>query len=194
MKCSSEGLSTARSSGKNEMVAGIAFAMLFAALGAPAAALAADQAAAAASGDWFDPFVNFNAGTIAGIDGVVGSGGVAIILYTIIVKAVTFPLQQPALRTTTLLRLTSPQTETIQKEYKDDEDQKNQMLRRLYDEVGINPLNVYCPYWCSCQFSSRCSGLSEGWHRTTTASSSLSCGFRTCLALSQVATRTWIGC
>lgn len=145
MKCSSEGLSTARSSGKNEMVAGIAFAMLFAALGAPAAALAADQAAAAASGDWFDPFVNFNAGIIAGIDGVVGSGGVAIILYTIIVKAVTFPLQQPALRTTTLLRLTSPQTETIQKEYKDDEDQKNQMLRRLYDEVGINPLNGLLP-------------------------------------------------
>ena len=53
--------------------------------------------------DWFEPFVSFNAQVIESIDGLVGSAGVAIVIYTLIIKALTYPLQQPALRTLPLV-------------------------------------------------------------------------------------------
>ncbi|CAE7926492.1 ALB3.2, partial [Symbiodinium necroappetens] len=96
-------------------------------------------------GDWFDPFVSLNANIIEAIDSVIGSAGAAIILYTILVKVVTYPLQQPALRASALLQMLSPQLEEINRQYKDDEDKKGQTLRDLYGKVGLNPFLSLVP-------------------------------------------------
>lgn len=96
-------------------------------------------------GDWFEPFVDINAKIIEGIDGIVGSAGLAIILYTVIIKVATFPLQQPALRTSALMQLLSPQTDEIERKYPLDEEGRGRTLRELYGKVGLNPFAAFLP-------------------------------------------------
>ena len=113
----------------------------WAALLTPVAAHAEDPQ----GGDWFEPFVDINAKIIEGIDGVVGSAGFAIVLYTIIIKVATFPLQQPALRTSALMQLLSPQTDEIERRYPLDEEGRGRTLRELYGKVGLNPFAAFLP-------------------------------------------------
>ncbi|CAE8600262.1 unnamed protein product, partial [Polarella glacialis] len=110
----------------------------------PSPAWAAD-AVASSGGDWFDPVVNLNSQLILAIDSVVGSAGVAIILYTVLLKALTYPLTQPALRTNAALQLASPQVDLIKRKYSEDEDAQNKTLRLLYEEIGVNPLAAIVP-------------------------------------------------
>eukprot|EP00420_Gonyaulax_spinifera_P001753 CAMPEP_0197929930 /NCGR_PEP_ID=MMETSP1439-20131203/104629_1 /TAXON_ID=66791 /ORGANISM="Gonyaulax spinifera, Strain CCMP409" /LENGTH=465 /DNA_ID=CAMNT_0043552597 /DNA_START=93 /DNA_END=1490 /DNA_ORIENTATION=- len=104
----------------------------------------ASQASAAdGGGDWFQPFVNLNAGIISGIDGVVGSAGLAIVLYTLLLKALTFPLNQVSMRTNVILQAIQPQTQEIQRRYESeeiDEATSGNLLNRVYGEYGIFPL------------------------------------------------------
>lgn len=122
---------------------------------------AADAAAEAAdalittstdSGDWFEPLVKFNAGIIAGIDGTIEDGlkipnsfGFAIVFYTALIKLITFPLNQSALRTNAIMMLIKPKIEQIQKKYKNDQETQNRMTLRLYDDCGVNPLGGCFP-------------------------------------------------
>jgi len=128
---------------------------------AGAAADVADAAGAAAdagsgkvddSGDWFEPIVNFNAGIIAGIDDVIenklkipNTFGAAIIAYTVLIKAVTFPLNQSSLRTNAMMQLIAPKVKQIQAKYENDQETANRMLLRLYDDCGVNPLGGCLP-------------------------------------------------
>lgn len=101
--------------------------------------------AAATSGDWFDPFVNLNMSILEGIAGIFGSAGAAIILYTILLKLLTWPLQQPALRISSALRLVSPQVELIKKIYEDSDDRQGKTISRLYKKLDLNPLPALLP-------------------------------------------------
>ncbi|CAK0792497.1 unnamed protein product [Prorocentrum cordatum] len=97
-------------------------------------------------GDWFQPWVDLNAAAIAGISSVVGSGGAAIILYTVLIKIVTYPVTQPTLRTNAVLQLVAPQREYIERKYKkNDEATSNKLQQRLFAEVGVNPLASLLP-------------------------------------------------
>ncbi|CAK9084256.1 Inner membrane ALBINO3-like protein 2 [Durusdinium trenchii] len=112
----------------------------------PAMAMLTPLAAWADSdGDWFEPFVSLNAQIIEGIDGVIGSAGFSIVLYTILIKVVTAPLQQPALRTSALMQLLSPQTDEIERKYPLDEEGRGRTLRELYGKVGLNPFAAFLP-------------------------------------------------
>jgi YidC/Oxa1 family membrane protein insertase len=76
---------------------------------------------------------------------VFGSAGIAIIIYTVITKALTFPIYQPALKTNALMRLIKPQVEQIQTQYKDNEKESTRLVRALYEKVGANPVNGLLP-------------------------------------------------
>lgn len=130
---------------------------------AQAADLAADVAAQAAadvadavptqnSGDWFDPFVQANAGIIAGLDDVVedklhlpNTFGFAIIFYTTFIKLITYPLNSQALRSNAMMQLVNPKIQQIQKRYQNDQETQSRMLLRLYDDIGVNPLSGCLP-------------------------------------------------
>lgn len=121
-------------------------AILAATAGLSAPAWAAEAAASSTGGgDWFEPVVNLNAGIIDGIDNVVGSAGLAVVLYTILIKVVTYPLNQVALRSSALMQLVSPQVQEIQRMYKEDEANRNSMLKRLYESVGVNAVGGCLP-------------------------------------------------
>lgn len=117
--------------------AGAAALVLLLATGTPAMA---DD-----GGDWFQPFVDLNASLISGINGVIGSAGVSILLYTVLLKVVTLPITNPATRTSAVLNLVAPQREYIQAKFKDDEQKSNKLQRQLYAEVDINPVSAILP-------------------------------------------------
>merc|ERR1712008_369639 len=71
--------------------------------------------------------------------------GFAIIFYTVLIKLITFPLNQTALRAGALMQLISPKVKMIQTKYKNDQETQNRMLLRLYDDCGINPLGGCVP-------------------------------------------------
>jgi len=98
--------------------------------------------------------VNFNAGIIAGIDDVIeeklgltnaGTFGFAIILYTALIKVITFPLNQTSLRSNAMMQLLQPKIAQINKKYAKDEETKNRMMLRLFDDCGVNPLGGCFP-------------------------------------------------
>ena len=71
--------------------------------------------------------------------------GLAIILYTILIKAITFPLNNSALRSNAMMQLVSPKVKQIQAKYANDKETMNRMMLRLYDDTGINPLGGCLP-------------------------------------------------
>lgn len=71
-----------------------------------------------------------------------GDVGIAVILMTIIVKLVLYPLSQKAVVTQKAMREIEPQVQTIRKEVKDPQAQFKQ-LQALYKEHKVNPFSSF---------------------------------------------------
>jgi YidC/Oxa1 family membrane protein insertase len=84
---------------------------------------------------------------------VTGSSGWAIILFTIIVKIVLFPLTWQQIRSQKALMLIQPQLRAIQQRYGHDRQRLGEETMRVYRENNINPasgclpLLVQMPIW-----------------------------------------------
>lgn len=72
--------------------------------------------------------------------GVPGAYGVAIILFTGAVKALTFPLNWKQMESTMKMQAINPKIQAIREEYKDNPSVINQMTAKLYKDEKINPL------------------------------------------------------
>ncbi len=70
---------------------------------------------------------------------VTGSAGIAVILLTIIIRMVTFPLTVKQMHSTRMMAAMQPRMQEIQKRYKDPK-RRSQEQMKLYREAGINPL------------------------------------------------------
>ncbi len=81
------------------------------------------------------------------------SWGLAIILFTVIVKSLTLPLTLKSLRSTRRMQRLQPQLQTLQKQYKNDKERLMQEQMALYKEHGVNPVAgclpmlVQMPVW-----------------------------------------------
>ena len=79
--------------------------------------------------------------------------GVAIILLTLAVSIVLFPLTLKQTRSMKAMQEIQPEVKKLQKEYKDDRQELNAKLMELYQERGVNPaagcvpLIVQMPIW-----------------------------------------------
>jgi YidC/Oxa1 family membrane protein insertase len=71
---------------------------------------------------------------------VTGSWGLAIILMTITVKTVLFPLSIPQLKSSVAMRKLKPEMDAINEKYKDDTTQRGLATQALYKKHGINPV------------------------------------------------------
>lgn len=65
--------------------------------------------------------------------------GIAVILFTVIVKLIIFPLSKSAVSTQFKMRQLSPKLEELKKKYKEDKQEQAQKTLELYKENGINP-------------------------------------------------------
>lgn len=66
--------------------------------------------------------------------------GVAIILLTLIVKAVMFPIAQRQFASMAAMRVVQPKVKALQERYKDDKQKMQQAMMELYQKEKINPM------------------------------------------------------
>jgi YidC/Oxa1 family membrane protein insertase len=74
------------------------------------------------------------------IFGFVGNFGVAIILLTLLIKLLTFPLTQKSFVSMQQMKKIAPEMKELQKKYSHDRAQLGQKQMELYKEKGINPM------------------------------------------------------
>ncbi|RZJ94728.1 MAG: membrane protein insertase YidC, partial [Novosphingobium sp.] len=70
----------------------------------------------------------------------VGNFGVAIILLTLIVRGIMFPVAQRQFASMAAMRAIQPKMKAIQDRYKDDKQKQQQEIMALYKQEGVNPL------------------------------------------------------
>ena len=71
--------------------------------------------------------------------------GVAIILLTILIKLIFYPLTKKSTESTAKMSAINPQLKELQKKYKDNPQKLNQATSELYKEAHINPLSGCLP-------------------------------------------------
>jgi YidC/Oxa1 family membrane protein insertase len=69
--------------------------------------------------------------------------GIAVILLTIIVKTLLFPLSLKAARTQLLMKELEEPMKEIREKYKDDRETQGRKLLELYREKGVNPFSSF---------------------------------------------------
>ena len=73
-----------------------------------------------------------------------GSFGIAIIIFTLIMRLATWPLQISQLRATRSMQEAQPRIQEIQKKHKDPR-RRSEETMKLYRELGFNPLGCVWP-------------------------------------------------
>lgn len=76
---------------------------------------------------------------------IIPNYGVAIILLTILVKALLIPLSKKGTDSSAKMAAIQPQLQEIQTKYKDDPQTQNAAMQKLYKEAGINPMGSCWP-------------------------------------------------
>ena len=71
---------------------------------------------------------------------LVGNFGVAIILMTFIVRGIMFPIAQKQFASMAQMRAVQPKMKAIQAKHKDDKQQQQQEIMKLYKDEKVNPL------------------------------------------------------
>jgi YidC/Oxa1 family membrane protein insertase len=79
------------------------------------------------------------------IHGVVKDYGVAILVLTLVVRLVLWPLQSRANQTMRKTALLGPKMQELREKYKDDPTRMNQEVMKLYKQYGINPVGGCLP-------------------------------------------------
>lgn len=74
------------------------------------------------------------------IHSVVGNWGLAIMLMTVLVKVVLFPLTLPQLRSMAKMRALKPEIDRVNELYGNDREKKGAATMELYRKNGINPV------------------------------------------------------
>jgi len=88
---------------------------------------------------FYDPIYNglvFFIGVVPNAD-----VGIAIVLITILVKLVIFPLSKKAVRTQMIMKRLEPTLKKLKEKYKDDKQKQAEQMMLIYKENEINPLS-----------------------------------------------------
>jgi len=90
---------------------------------------------------WIRPLVDLFAGILVWTHAhVVSNYGVAIILLTIVLRVLTFPLTQRSMKSMKRFSLIAPEMKAIQEKYANDKAKLQEELMALYRRKGMNPL------------------------------------------------------
>jgi YidC/Oxa1 family membrane protein insertase len=75
----------------------------------------------------------------------VGNWGVAIILLTVIIKLIFYPLSEASYRSMARMRVVAPKLQRLKEQYGDDRPRMQQAMMELYKTEKINPLGGCLP-------------------------------------------------
>jgi len=76
--------------------------------------------------------------------GFAGSFGIAIIIFTLVMRGVTFPLTLRQIRASRAMSVIQPRLQEIQKKHKDPR-RRSEETMKLYKEAGVNPAGCILP-------------------------------------------------
>lgn len=77
--------------------------------------------------------------------GLVGNWGVAIILLTMSIKAVFFPLMQKQFVSSKRMQAIQPELKALKEKYKDNQQLQTQMTMQLFKDNNVNPMSGCLP-------------------------------------------------
>ncbi|MBA3531562.1 MAG: membrane protein insertase YidC [Ardenticatenales bacterium] len=66
--------------------------------------------------------------------------GLAIILFTVAIKVVTWPLTSKQIKSSKIMQEMQPKMKAIQEKFKDDKEAQSREMMKLYQEAGTNPV------------------------------------------------------
>ena len=89
--------------------------------------------------------VDFVVHVLNAIYGVVGNYGIAIIIVTILMRIIVFPLTLKQEKSMKKMRDLQPELDKIKEKYKDSPQEYQQKTAELYRENGVNPLGGCLP-------------------------------------------------
>jgi YidC/Oxa1 family membrane protein insertase len=98
-----------------------------------------------AAGSPFDPIYNFFGAILAFFYGIIPNLGISIILLTILVMLVMFPLTAKQARSMLAMQRAQPEIKKLQAKYKHDRAKLNEEMMKFYQENKINPLSGCLP-------------------------------------------------
>ena len=96
-------------------------------------------------GSLWDGLLRLLAGVLSLFYDIVPNLGISIILLTILVNVLVFPLTLKQTRSTRAMQTIQPDVERLRKEYKDEPEVLNQEVMKLYKERGVNPAGCFLP-------------------------------------------------
>ena len=89
---------------------------------------------------WFEWFEKPLLWLLRNLNELVGNFGVAIILLTVIIRGLLFPIAQKQFASMAQMKAVQPKMKAIQERYKDDKQTQQQKIMELYKEEKVNPL------------------------------------------------------
>ncbi|MEM1051450.1 MAG: membrane protein insertase YidC [Pseudomonadota bacterium] len=94
---------------------------------------------------WFEWFEKPLLWLLRTLNDFVGNFGVAIILLTVIIRGLLFPVAQKGFASMAAMKAVQPKMKAIQERYKDDKQTQQQKIMELYKEEKVNPLSGCLP-------------------------------------------------
>jgi YidC/Oxa1 family membrane protein insertase len=79
------------------------------------------------------------------LHGILGNMGLAILGFTVFLKALFFPLANKSYRSMSKMKLLQPEMKKLQERFKDDRQRMNTELMALYKKEKVNPLSGCLP-------------------------------------------------
>ncbi len=99
----------------------------------------------AISWGWFKFFEKPILWLLRTLNGLVGNFGVAIILLTVIIRGLMFPVAQKGFASMAAMKAVQPKMKEIQERFKDDKQRQQQEIMKLYKDEKVNPLSGCLP-------------------------------------------------
>lgn len=87
----------------------------------------------------FDPLFN----ALIALYNLVGDMGVAIILLTVVVRLIFYPLFYKSFKNQTIMNRLQPEIQKIQHDHKDNKEKQSQALMGLYRQHKVNPFSGF---------------------------------------------------
>ncbi len=90
-------------------------------------------------------FTNFLTMVLAGIQGIVGDWGLAVIILTFIIRLILTPLMNHSTKSTARMQVMQPKLQEIQERYADDPTRQSEEMRKAYADMHFNPISGCLP-------------------------------------------------
>jgi len=94
---------------------------------------------------WFDILAKPTLWLLNFLNGYIGNYGIAIIIVTILIKGVFWPITQKGMKSMKNMQKLQPKVAKLKEKYKDDPTKMNQEMMALYKTYKVNPVGGCLP-------------------------------------------------